>query len=337
MSQLRQVWRLRKRPAGNIAPGDLEFLTEPMPEIADGEALVQVRYLSMDPANRIRMSDREQYRAPVRIDDVMGGGIAGKVVASRNKALPVGTVVSGWGEWASHVVSTPSTVSKLVQPPGMPLATLYGSLGATGWTAYFGLLDICDPKPGETLVVSAAGGAVGSIVGQIGKIKGCRVIGIAGGAEKCAYVVDEFGFDACIDYHSQNVAAELDRLCPDGVDINFENVGGESMNAVVARMKLFGRMVICGLISTYNDSASATVPNPWERMLMRRLKFQGLVVADYAQQFPAASEQMSQWWADGKLKTKEDIRPGLENAVAVLSELYRGGNRGKLLLEVSPP
>jgi NADPH-dependent curcumin reductase len=336
MSEKRQVWRLRKRPDGDIANGDLEFVTESMPEISDGQVLIKVQYLSLDPTNRIWMSDKEQYMPPVVINDPMRGGIAGTVVASRSEALPVGTLVTGGGEWASHIVSAPPFVGKVDLPEGMALSTVFGSLGGTGWTAYCGFLNICDPKPGETLVVSAAAGAVGSLVGQIGKIKGCRVIGIAGGAEKCRYVVEELGFDACIDYRNQDVGAELDRLCPDGIDMNFENVGGDIMNSVLFRMKLFGRMALCGLISTYNDGAPAAVPNPWELMLMRRLKVQGFIVVDYVHQFAEASEQLGKWWAEGKIKTREDIRPGLENAVTVIRDLYTGGNNGKLLIEVAP-
>jgi NADPH-dependent curcumin reductase len=247
----------------------------------------------------------------------------------------VGNIVSGLGEWATHFVTAPPFVGLLPEVPGIPVETLFGSLGGVGWTAYCGFLNICEPKQGETLVVSAAAGAVGSLVGQIGKMKGCRVIGIAGGSKKCRYVIDELGFDACIDYRSENIADELDRLCPEGIDMNFENVGGEIMEAVVARLRLFGRMALCGMISTYNSGQADHVPNPWINILMRRLKIQGFIVSDYADQFAEASQQLASWWLEGKIKTREDIRPGLENALNVLGDLYTGGNNGKLLIKVA--
>ncbi len=331
----RQVWRLRKRPEGSISDQDLDYVTEPMPECGEGQVRVAVDYLSLDPTNRIWMSDAEQYMPPVDINDPMRGGIAGRVVESKVAGLQVGTLVAGLGEWASHFVTAPPFVAPLPLPEGAPVEVLWGSLGGVGWTAYCGFLNICDPKPGEILVVSAAAGAVGSLVGQIGKIKGCTVIGIAGGAEKCRYVTEELGFDHCIDYKAQNVGAELDRLCPDGIDMNFENVGGDIMNAVTARLRLFGRMALCGMISTYNETdAAATVPNPWNDILMRRLKVQGFIVSDYVAQFAEASQQLAQWWTEGKIKTREDVRPGLENALTALGDLYTGGNKGKLLVRV---
>jgi NADPH-dependent curcumin reductase len=332
----RQVWRLRQRPNGNISNDDLEFITEPMPQCGDGQVLVAVDYLSLDPTNRLWMSDMDQYMPPVGIDDPMRGGIAGRVIESKDPNLPVGTLVSGLGEWASHFVVSAPFVGPLTLPEGLPLATMFGSLGGVGWTAYCGFLNICNPQPGEILVVSAAAGAVGSLVGQIAKIKGCTVIGIAGGPEKCRYVTEELGFDHCIDYRSQDVGAELDRLCPDGFDMSFENVGGEIMHAVTARLRLFGRMALCGMISTYNDTGeNLTAPNIWNDILMRRLRIQGFIVSDYVAQFGEASEQLAKWWSEGKIKTREDIRPGLEHALTALGDLYTGGNNGKLMVKVS--
>jgi NADPH-dependent curcumin reductase len=332
----RQVWRLRQRPNGNISNDDLEFVTEPMPQCGDGQVLVAVDYLSLDPTNRIWMSDMDQYMPPVGINDPMRGGIAGLVIESKDTNLPVGTIVSGLGEWASHIVAAPPFVGPLALPEGLPLETMFGSLGGVGWTAYCGFLNICNPQPGEIVVVSAAAGAVGSLVGQIAKIKGCTVIGIAGGPDKCRYVTHELGFDHCIDYRNQDVGSELDRLCPDGFDMNFENVGGEIMYAVTARLRMFGRMALCGMISTYNDEGEqALAPNLWNDILMRRLRIQGFIVSDYAAQFGEASQQLAQWWREGKIKTREDIRPGLANALAALDDLYTGGNNGKLMVKVS--
>lgn len=334
----RQVWKLARRPEGDIADGDLEFQTEPAPQPAEGEALVEVIYLSLDPTNRIWMSDREQYMPPVEIGAPMRGGICGRVVQSRASDLPEGTLVAGLGEWATHVIVRPGTVSPLQVPPGADLATVFGSFGAVGMTAYFGLLDIGQPKEGETLVVAAAAGGVGQLVGQIGKIKGCKVIGIAGGAEKCAYVTDELGFDHAIDYKAEDVGAALDRLAPEGIDIDFENVGGPIMTAVLERMNLFGRIPLCGLISQYNETGQTQggAPAYWETILMRRLTVRGFIVTDFAPRFAEGVQQLGAWMAEGKLKTRQDVRKGLDKANEYVKLLYSGGNFGKLLVEVSP-
>ncbi|MEY2885013.1 MAG: hypothetical protein RL490_2737 [Pseudomonadota bacterium] len=333
----RHVWRLAQRPVGDIADGDLVYGAEALPPLADGEFLLQVIYLSLDPTNRIWMSDQEQYMPPVEVGAPMRGGVCGRVVESRKAGVAVGDLYAGLGEWADHMVTTGLGLSPLPSIPGIPLATLFGTLGLVGPTAYFGLLDIGQPKPGETLVVSAAAGGVGQVVGQIGKIKGCRVIGIAGGQAKCDYVVNELGFDACIDYKSQDVGAELDRLAPDGVDINFEQVGGKIMVAVLERMKLFGRVPLCGMISQYNDVNGSEPPGFWTMMLMRRLTVRGFIVTDFLPRFPEAAQAMLGWIMAGQLKTRQDIRPGLEHAATVVKDLYSGGNFGKLLVEVSPP
>ncbi|MEO9598940.1 NADP-dependent oxidoreductase [Parasphingorhabdus sp.] len=337
MTDMMQAWRLRSRPDGDIADGDLELVTEPIPSLSDGQVLVEVNYVSLDPTNRIWMSDMDQYMPPVALGDIMRAGIAGTVLESKHAKYTPGMTVGGLGGWATHFVADAATIQPIPDVPGISLAKIFGSLGGTALTAYFGLLDICDPQPGETLVVSAAAGAVGSVVGQIGKIKGSRVIGIAGGPDKCAYVVDELGFDACIDYKNEDVGSRLDALCPDGIDINFENVGGDIMEAVMSRMNDFSRMPLCGMISTYNDSEDQPGPKSWPLILMRRIKVQGFIVSDYARDFGKASMQIAQWAAEGKIKTREDIRPGIENAVTTVKDLYTGGNFGKLLLEVKAP
>ena len=334
----RQVWKLARRPQGDIAGGDLRFEEEELPAPSDGQVLVEVIHLSLDPTNRIWMSDREQYMPPVEVGAPMRGGIAGRVIDSRNDDLPAGTIVGGLGEWASHIVAGPGEVSPLAVPEGADLATVFGTFGVVGTTAYFGLLDIGQPKAGETLVVAAAAGGVGQIVGQIGKIKGCKVIGIAGGPEKCAFITDELGFDHAIDHRSKDVGAELDRLAPEGVDINFENVGGEIMAAVMERMNLFGRVPLCGLISQYNkaDETQGGAPAYWETMLMRRLTVRGFIVTDFAPRFGEAVQQLSSWMGEGRLKTRQDIRKGLGKADEYVKLLYSGGNFGKLLVEVAP-
>ena len=335
MGDMRNIWRLAKRPVGDIADSDLTYTQEAMPEPADGEFLLQVGYLSLDPTNRIWMSDMEQYMPPVGLGDAMRGGVIGRVLKSRKTGISEGMLMAGLGEWSSHMVSDGAGMSVFPEIPGITIPQGFGTLGLVGPTAYFGLLDIGQPKPGETLVVGAAAGGVGQIVGQIGKIKGCKVIGIAGGADKCRYITEELGFDHAIDYKAEDVGAALDRLAPDGVDINFEQVGGPIMEAVVSRMKLFGRMPLCGMISSYNATDLTEPAGRWTLILMRRLRVQGFIVTDYADRFGESFPQLAQWILEGKLKTRQDIRPGLENALESVKLLYTGGNFGKLLIEVS--
>jgi len=334
---MRNVWRLTSRPIGDIADSDLAYTQEPLVPLAEGQFRLRVTYLSLDPTNRIWMSDMEQYMPPVEIGAAMRGGVAGRVVESRKAGVNVGDAYAGIGEWADHMTSDGTGLSRLPDIPGISMAQAFGTLGLVGPTAYFGLLDIGQPKPGETLVVSAAAGGVGQIVGQIGKIKGCRVIGIAGGAAKCRYIVDDLGFDAAIDYKAEDVGAALDRLAPDGIDINFEQVGGPIMQAVVERMKLFGRIPLCGLISGYNDLTPHEIPGYWTMILMRRLSIRGFIVTDFAPRFGEAAQALAGWMLGGQLKTRQDIRPGLEHALTAVRDLYTGGNFGKLLVEVTPP
>jgi hypothetical protein len=333
----RHVWKLAKRPIGDIADGDLVYQTEAMPTPAPGQFVVQIIYLSLDPTNRIWMSDQEQYMPPVEVGASMRGGVCGRVSASNKPGVEIGDLFAGFGEWTDYMLTDGTGMSRLPELPGISLAENFGTLGLVGPTAYFGLLDIGKPQPGEVLVVSAAAGGVGQIVGQIGKIKGCTVIGIAGGKAKCDYVVNELGFDACIDYKSQDVGAELDRLAPGGVDINFEQVGGPIMEAVLARMKLFGRVSLCGMISQYNDIESTEPPGIWTLMLMRRLTVRGFIVIDFMPRFGEAAAELAGWLMSGRLKTRQDIRAGLEHTATTVKDLYSGGNFGKLLVEVTPP
>jgi NADPH-dependent curcumin reductase CurA len=244
--------------------------------------------------------------------------------------------MGGWQDYTIGSASGPFPAQKLPKVPGMPLSTFMSALGFTGATAYFGLLDLGKPKSGETVVVSAAAGAVGQIVGQIAKIKGCRVVGIAGSDEKCRYVVEELGFDACINYKKENVAAALKRECPNGIDIDFENAGGEILDAVLANINLKARIVLCGLIAQYN--ASEPVPGPYNfaNILMKRARVEGFIIIDFIDRLPEFAMQMAQWLMEGKVKDRVDIADGLENAVATLGKLFTGGNTGKLLVRVSP-
>ena len=332
----RNVWRLKRRPVGEIAEGDLSYASEPLPELADGQFLLQVLYLSLDPTNRVWMSDMVQYMPPVAIDAPMRGGVAGRVVASRKEGVTEGQLFMGLGEWADLIMTDGHMLSPFKPIPGVPLSVAFGVFGLVGPTAYFGLLDIGKPKEGDTLVVSAAAGGVGQIVGQIGKIKGCRVIGIAGGPDKCRYIVDDLGFDAAIDYKAEKVGARLDELAPDGIDINFEQVGGPIMDSVMRRMRLFGRMPLCGMVSGYNDEKGSTGPAAWPMILMHRLTVRGFIVTDYAPRFGEMAKELGGWLAQGRIKTRQDVRPGLESAVTNLKDLLDGGNFGKLLIEVTP-
>ncbi len=340
MRNSNRQWRLKRRPVGDVKAGDLELVDSPKPVPGKGEMLVRNVYLSLDPTNRIWMSDMEQYMPPVAIGDVMRGGTLGVVEQSNADGFAVGDIVmpgmGGWQDYSIGLAVGPFPAQKLPKIPGVPLSTFMSALGFTGATAYFGLLDLGQPKAGETVVVSAAAGAVGQIVGQIAKIKGCRVVGLAGSDEKCRYVVKDLGFDACINYKKENVAAALKRACPNGIDVDFENAGGEILDAVLANINLKARIVVCGLISQYN--ATEPVPGPYNfaNILMKRARVEGFIIIDYVPRFGEFAMQMAQWVMEGKVKDRVDIHDGLENAVTTLSNLFTGGNTGKLLVRVSP-
>jgi len=330
-------WVLRRRPVGEIQPGDLEFVEEPIRDLADGEVLVRTLYLSLDPTNRIWMSDQDQYMPPVGIGDTMRGGSLGVVERSRSDRFKQGDVVNtGLGGWSTHVVANGAMLSPAPQLPGVPLTAYMSVLGATGLTAWFGMCDIGRPKAGETVVVSAAAGAVGSIAGQIAKLKGARVIGIAGGKAKCAWLTGELGFDGAIDYKNEDVGAALDRLCPNGIDVNFENVGGDNMDAVIARMNNFGRMPLCGMISTYNDHDRPAGPADFAAVLMHRLTIRGFIIIDFLPRAGEAMAELIPWVMAGQLKWKVHVDQGLEGAMGSLQRLFTGDHDGKLLIQVSP-
>lgn len=336
MARISRQWILKRRPEGAIVDSDLAFVEAPVPPVPDGHVLVRNVYLSLDPTNRIWMSDMDQYMPPVEIGDVMRGGTLGVVEESKDASLPVGSIVMPFAGWQDYVVSPAALLRPLPRIPGLPLPAFMSVAGATGLTAYFGLLDIGQPKPGETVVVSAAAGAVGSIVGQIAKLKGCRVVGIAGGADKCRWITEDLGFDAAIDYKNEDVGKALDKHCPNGIDVNFENVGGEIMDAVLARMNNFSRMPLCGLISTYNDIGERKGPAHFEQILMKRINVRGFIVIDYMPRFAEASQELAMWVLQGKLKYKIHIEQGLENAVSAVRLLFSGANDGKLLVQISP-
>ncbi|MEQ8347245.1 MAG: NADP-dependent oxidoreductase [Sneathiellaceae bacterium] len=330
-------WRLARRPVGDIGEQDLDWVTAPAPDAGPGQVRVRTLILSMDPTNRIWMSDAKQYMPPVKVGDVMRGVTVGVVDQSNVAGYAPGDLVNGMWGWQDYAVvdvaKTP--LGRLPAERTMPLPGYVALVGGVGMTAYFGLLDIGRPQPGETLVVSAAAGAVGSLVGQIGKIKGCKVIGIAGSAEKCRWITEELGFDAAIDYRAQDVGAELDRLAPEGIDIDFENVGGPVMGAIFARLRLNARVPLCGLISHYNAEGPVPGPANFEQVLMQRATVKGFIVLDYAARFPEAMHDLIAWHAAGRIKYQTDIVQGLENAAATVKKLFEGGNTGKLMVQVA--
>jgi NADPH-dependent curcumin reductase CurA len=338
MERLNPKWVLKRRPAGEASTEDLELVEPPVPELRDGDLLVRNLYLSLDPTNRLWMSEREQYLPPVEIGTVMRGVTIGVVEESLAEGFQPGDIVMpAEGGWQLYTISPAKRTRKLKKLPGLPLTAHLSVLGTTGLTAYFGLLDIGQAKPGETLVVSAAAGAVGSIAGQIGKIMGCRVIGIAGGPDKCRWLTETLGFDGAVDYKAEDVGQALDRLCPDGIDIDFENVGGAIMDAVFDRLRQNGRMALCGMIAGYNAEGPLTGPKDFGRILMQRLTVRGFIVIDYLARGREAFTALSTWIAEGKIKWKDHVvEGGVAAAPKALNRLFTGNHDGKLLLRISP-
>src|SRR5512136_376842 len=334
-TKINRQWRLAARPVGLVKESDFEWREEPVPTPGEGELLVHNLYLSLDPTNRGWMNETATYLRPVAIGEVMRGITLGVVEQSRHAQFPKGALVQGTLGWQDYALTNGTGLTLLPHDPSIPLTAHFGLYGIIGPTAYFGLLDIGKPQAGETLVVSAAAGAVGSLVGQIGKIKGCRVIGIAGSAEKCRWITDELGFDAAINYKTESVPTSLKQHCPDGIDIHFENVGGKILDAALSLINLRARIVLCGLISQYN--ATRPVPGPYflGNVLTRRARVEGFIVLDYAPRFPEAVRDLSQWYAEGKLRYRVEVVEGLENAPRALNKLFDGSNQGKLVVQVS--
>jgi len=333
MTSTHRQWRLRRRPVGDIGPDDLELVTVPKPVPGPGQILVRTIYLSLDPTNRIWMSDRPQYMPPVAIGEVMRGGVVGVVERSNHPGFAAGDYVRpAVGGWQEYVVA--DAAQKLKVDDAVPLLAHMSAMGMTGATAYFGLLDIGRPQPGETVVISAAAGAVGSIAGQIAKLKGCRAVGLAGSDDKCRWVTGELGFDACINYKTEDVGAALSRECPSGIDVDFENVGGPILDEVLARINLNARVVLCGLISTYNDDGPVPGPYQFSMILMRRALVKGFIVSDYAARFREFYADMGQWLARGEIRWRADVVDGIENAATAVNRLFTGANTGKLVVKV---
>lgn len=331
----RQVKLVRRPKPGMLTSESFDITETPRAEPGSGEFRVKIEYVSLDPAMRGWVNDARSYVPPVPLGDVMRAYAVGIVDASQHADYKPGDAVQGLFGVQQYAISKGQRVVK-VDPSAAPLERWVGGLGMPGWTAYFGLLDVGQPKAGETILVSAASGAVGSVVGQIAKIKDCRVVGIAGGAEKCRYVRDALGFDDCIDYKAGDFEGRLKAACPQGVDVYFENVGGEILDAVLPNMNLFGRIPVCGLISSYNATELPPGPKNFRAILTQRLRVQGLIVFDWANRIPEAIEALGRWHKEGRLKIREDVRTGGVDAfVETLNNLYTGSNNGKLVLKVS--
>jgi hypothetical protein len=330
--------RLARRPSGLPTRDDWSFTTEPVKEPGPGGVLLRTRAISLDPAMRGWMNEGKSYIEPVALGDVMRAGGIAEVIASKNPAFKEGDVVSavtGAQEYALVEEAQMRKAALFKIDPRLGSATQWlNVLGMPGMTAYFGLLDVGEPREGDTVVVSGAAGAVGQTVGQLAKIKGCRAVGIAGGPAKCEWVVNELGFDACIDYKAGPVRAGLKEHCPKGVDVYFDNVGGEILDDVLARLARGARIVICGAISQYNNTGAVQGPKNYMSLLVNRARMQGMVVFDYTDRFPQAVKELAGYMKDGRLKSREDVVKGLDNFPEALLKLFSGGNFGKLVLEI---
>jgi NADPH-dependent curcumin reductase CurA len=329
---------LASRPNGRPTPDNFRLERTPIEKPAEGQVLLKILYLSLDPYMRGRMNDAKSYAQPVEIGAVMEGGTVGRVIASRNPDFAEGDIVLSHSGWQSFAVADGSTLRKL-DPYEAPVSTALGVLGMPGFTAYAGLLTIGQPKPGETVVVAAASGAVGSVVGQIAQIKGARAVGIAGGDDKCAFVRDVLGFDAVIDHRAPGFADQLKAACPDGIDVYFENVGGHVWDAVFPLLNDFARVPVCGLIAQYNDATTRPgpdrLPGVMREVLSRSLLIRGFIQREFADQRPAFYREMAEWIAAGKVRYREDIVDGLESAPEAFIGLLEGRNFGKLVIRVS--
>ena len=338
MTTMNRQIHLVSRPQGEPTLGNFKLVEAPLAELKDGEVLVRNHYLSLDPYMRGRMNDAKSYAQPQALGEVMGGGTSGEVLASKHAGFQPGDKVVGMGGWQEHAIvdARQPGVMRKVETTHIPLAAYLGAVGMPGVTAWYGLVKIIAPKAGETVVVSAASGAVGSAVGQLAKARGCRAVGLAGGADKCAYVAGELGFDACIDYKQHpdlgSLSAALKQACPDGIDGCFENVGGMILDAVLQRMNAFGRIALCGMISGYNG-----VPIPITQpqlFLMSRIKMEGFIVSEHMEVWPEALKELGTGVATGKLKYRETVAQGLQAAPEAFLGLLKGKNFGKQLVKL---
>ncbi|BBZ23075.1 NADP-dependent oxidoreductase [Mycolicibacter hiberniae] len=336
MTDRNRRFLLRERPAGRIGPGTFELSEQPVPQIGDGEALVRVDWISLDPTNRMWINATPSYLPPVGIGEVMRAGGLGVVVASNNARYPVGQTVQGLTGWQEYVVvsdTMPLAPVKIAE--GVSPSTYLGALGMTGLTAWVGIRDIGKPRAGETVVVSAAAGAVGSVAGQLAKAGGARVVGIAGGPEKCALLTDQLGFDAAVDYRADDWAGQLAAATPDGIDVDFENVGGDIMDAVFARLNVGARVALCGLISGYNETDPPPGPRAFGNLLIQRATVQGFIVLDHFGRAREAAGEIAELITAGKLTPLETVVEGFDQLPTAINMLFDGKNVGKLVVKTS--
>jgi len=325
---------LVNRPTGIPEKNTWSFEEELISEIKDGQILIKQQYISLDPAMRGWMNNSKSYIPPVEIGTVMRAGTVGEVIqVNNNTNFKVGDFVSGWGGVQEYSISDGKNYS-IIKDKNNPIHRYLGALGMPGMTAYFGIINEGKIKSGDIVLVSAAAGAVGSLVGQIAKIKGCKVIGIAGGNEKCKYVKEQLGFDEVIDYKNDNIYSSLKKYCPEGIDVYFDNVGGEILDAALAKLRMNARIVICGAISQYNNTSRTKGPSNYLSLLVNRATMKGMVVFDYKNDYPMAINQISEWFNQGKLKSNESIFEGIDNFYEIFLKLFNGNKRGKLILKI---
>jgi len=334
MPVMNRRWTLAARPHGMVKESDFAFSETPVPQPGDGQVLVRVLYLSFDPTQRGWIEDRPSYLPPVQIGEVMRASAVGEVMESKHTGFAKGDLVQGLFGWQDYAV-VPGAMLGAKIPAGVPPTWTLGVLGITGITAYFGMLDLGKPKAGETVVVSGAAGATGSVAGQVAKLQGARVVGIAGGPSKCAWLTKEAHFDAAIDYKHDDVAARLRELCPKGVDVYFDNVGGEILDAVLGQIAQRARVVLCGGISGYNEATPPPGPRNLMNLVIQRGRMEGFIVIDYAARFGEAIAKLSEWVQSGAIVHQEDVQRGLEHAPRTLLRLFTGANTGKQLLQLS--
>lgn len=342
MTDMNRQWRLQSRPQGMVRESDFEYVESPLPEVGDGEVMVRNLYFAFEPAMRGWLNDVKSYVPPVAIGEVMRASCVGQIVESRHPDFKPGQLVSGMFGWQDYAVvgATDPIMGRAVTPvpPGIKPEQTLSVLGGTGMTAYFGMHDIGRIQEGDTVLISGAAGATGSVAGQIARVRGAeRVIGIAGGKVKCDWLTSELGFDAAIDYRNENVAERLEQLLPDGADLFFDNVGGEILDTALLNMKTFGRVVLCGGISSYNETELPPGPRNYMQIVIRRLTVRGFILLDHLADADRARSDLTAWLASGQLQSREDIQEGFENTPATFLRLFRGENIGKQLLKVAEP
>ncbi len=335
MSGVAKRWFYNKRPKGDLESDTLALREVALAPLQPGEILVRTIYLSMDATNRIWLSEWDSYMPPIRIGDPMLGIMIGEVEESRNPAFPAGSLVSGIAPWSDRFVTDGAGFFPFPRFEGLDLADAFGVLMVAGPTAYHGLFEIGQPKPGETVVISAAAGAVGMLVGQLAKIQGCRAVGIAGSDEKCRWLTQEMGFDAAVNYRQGDLVEALRAATPNGIDVLFENVGGTCLDAGLTLMNNGGRVVICGLIASYNSTEPVPGPYMFRNMIMKRLKMEGFVILDHFDRYPEYQAKLAGWMREGKLKHRLHVVEGIDNALTALKLLYTGGNDGKVMVRMS--